>query len=83
MRVAYGYEKQDDELVTLVNHVMECAGLATQPSRFWVNIMPWRKFHHPISIIDLLTLYQQLNIFQHGYRVLDSRRSRRSGIGTW
>ena len=42
MRIAYGYEKQDDKLVALVNKVMEAAGLACAPSHFWVNMMPWR-----------------------------------------
>lgn len=45
MRIAYGYEKQDDKLVALVNKVMEAAGLACAPSHFWVNMMPFRMSH--------------------------------------
>ncbi|TDL15494.1 cytochrome P450 [Rickenella mellea] len=44
MRIVYGYEKQDDKLVALVNKVMEAAGLAMAPSHFWVNMMPWLKY---------------------------------------
>ena len=44
MRTAYGYEKVDHDFVTLVNRVMDTAGVAAAPNSFMVNMIPWRAF---------------------------------------
>ncbi|TDL15492.1 cytochrome P450 [Rickenella mellea] len=41
MRTAYGYEKVDLDFITLVNRVMDTAGVAAAPNSFMVNMVPW------------------------------------------
>jgi len=47
MRIAYGYQKQDDDLVQVVTKCMADAALASSPTSFLVNSLPFRKSSRP------------------------------------
>jgi hypothetical protein len=51
MRIAYGYEKQDNDLVQVVTKCMADAALASSPTSFLVNSLPFRmSFKDTLSI---------------------------------
>lgn len=84
LRITYGYvvEREDNELVQLVDRAVEEFSLASAPGAHYADVLPMRSsFDWPAAMSVALTVCQ-LQTFLHGFLVQAGNVGRWLGVWT-